>query len=63
MQGVGAKDPFTAESAIEEKCKEGLSTATSGLLFCGPEEKDADNFVACFRALREIFKKHGLDGI
>ena len=25
VQGVGSRDPFTAESAIEETCKEGLS--------------------------------------
>ena len=63
VPGVGAREPFKAVSDIESKCKLGLSKHPSGLLFSGPEEKGADQFVACFRALRQEFRLLGFDGI
>ena len=63
IPGVGAREPFKTVSEIEARVKLGLSKHATGLLFSGPEEKDADQFVRCFRTMYQEIKEKGLDGI
>ena len=59
----GMKDAFKTESDIEKTCRKGLADDSTGLLFKGPTEQDDDNFVACFRALKDKFRDLGMEGL